>query len=113
MELSAVCLRLRNNGRHNNGKLKTRKETLQGVRHKHNSASHPVAPDVFIRPDHYLVSAADERKPEDHRLLGEPRQPALVRHLRVAQSKLVEPPGRLVDERHHSEFLRESSQLTD
>jgi hypothetical protein len=31
--------------------------------------------------------------------------------LRVAQPELVEPPGIPVDERHHSELLREPSQL--
>jgi hypothetical protein len=86
---------------------------LKGVPQKHESASDPVAPDGFIRPDHYLLSAANERKPEDHRLLGEPRQPALVRHLRVAQAELIESAGLFVDECHYAEFLREASQLAD
>ncbi len=86
---------------------------MKGVPHKHESASDPVAPDGFIRPDHYLLSAANERKPEDHRLFGEPLQPALVRHLRVAQSELVESPGLFVDECHHAELLGEAPQLAD
>src|SRR5688500_7103413 len=77
------------------------------------SASHPLPPDGFIRPDHHLVSAADEWKPENHRFLCEAGEPALVRHLRVAQAELVEAPGVLVDERHYPEFLRKSSQLTN
>ena len=93
-----------------NGQLKTRKETVQGLRFPLNR---PGAPDSFIGPDHYLISTPDKRKPQDHRLLGEPGQPALVRHLRVTQSELVESSGLFINECHHAELLREASQLPD
>lgn len=77
------------------------------------SARHPLPPHGFVGTNHHQISAADEWKSQHKRLFRESRQPALVRHLRVAESELVESPRILVHQSHDTEFLGEPSQLPD
>src|SRR5580765_5590824 len=54
---------------------------------------------------------ADERDPEQQRLLGELLEPAVVAQARGAEPQIGVPARLAIDERLHAELLRETPEL--
>ena len=54
---------------------------------------------------------ADERHPQQQRLLGQLLEPALIAQARGAEPEIGEPARLAVDQRLHAELLREAPEL--
>ncbi len=77
------------------------------------SSLHPGSPFVVGEADGQSVGEAYEGHLQQHRIVSELLEPALVAQVRVCEAEFLKAPGIAIDEFEDTEFLREPFQLTE